>query len=153
MLIVSGVRDLQVAARIGLDEVWAIVRSYKSPITIPGVPVYHVPELSPSPALFRTYLTMQKQGTWNDNAFHQIYVPTFLNEMLQEPAKNKLNLLWKKAREGKNIAIACFCPEARCCHRSIIAGLERGVGIKTIDPFGVEVDYSVYYQQYAAMKR
>lgn len=153
MIITSSVNDLKmVLQRYHVDEVWAIVRSYKSPINIPGIPVYHVPQLSPSRELFGTYCQMKKAGTWNDEAFFKVYVPKFLSEMLEPSARDKLNLLWKKHNEGKTVVIVCYCVKDYLCHRSIVGGLLQGAGVTVFDAFGVSTNYGGYYNDYMKLK-
>lgn len=96
------------------DEVWAIMRSYK------GSPYFkHVPELSPSWDLFKTYLSLRDSRKWDGNAFDQIYFPRFVKEMESEMAQCKLRELMQKSLYG-NIAVCCTCANLYLCHRMII---------------------------------
>ena len=71
------------------DEVWAIVRSLK----YANPRLRHVPELSPSWGLFKRYMSMRDNGTWNEETFRGVYVPQFLKEMrgkVQQALVNEL---------------------------------------------------------------
>lgn len=103
------------------DEIWLIVRSLKF---VPQVNtnVFHVPQLSPSPELFKSYLSWKNQGLWNKNTFENFYKPRFLKEMEGEDAQKVLNLLINKA-STKNILLVCFCNDESMCHRSLVYSL------------------------------
>lgn len=117
------------------DEVWAIVRSLKY-----GNPrLRHVPELSPSWALFKQYMRLREEGKWNEDTFHKIYVPQFLKEMQGKEQQNLLNELFAT---NKHICLVCFCSEEELCHRSIIGGMLQGAGLEVK---GLSRDYSYYY--------
>lgn len=124
------------------DEVWAIVRSLKSPGKMK-----HVPVLSPSWNLFKQYLSLRDNGNWNENTFKTIYVPTFLREMCSPEAQAGLKAIIRAAIE-KNIAAVCFCPDENTCHRSIVGGILQYYGVPVN---GLNKDYSEYgrlYEQY-----
>lgn len=117
------------------DEVWAIVRSLK----YANQKIRHVPELSPSWALFKKYLSLREAGKWNDETFHNIYVPWFLKEMRGKKQQNLLNELFNTK---KHICLVCFCPEEELCHRSIIGGMLQGAGLMVN---GLSKDYGYYF--------
>lgn len=133
MITVTNIRNINYAA---YDEIWAIVRSLKNPRKMK-----HVPELSPSWALFKKYLRLRDAGQWNADSFKSVYVPTFLKEMAGTEAQRKLSELIELDRQGKRICLACFCRDEALCHRSIIAGILQGRGIQVQ---GVNGDYSEY---------
>ena len=118
------------------DEVWAIVRSLKNPENMK-----HVPALSPSWNLFKTYLGLRDAGKWNTESFSDVYVPTFLREMRSKIVRKKLTELIDLDRRGKHICLTCFCPDESLCHRSIIAGILQNAGVPVC---GVHADYSRY---------
>lgn len=118
------------------DEVWAIVRSLK----YANPSIKHVPELSPSWGLFKTYMRLRDEGNWNDNTFRNIYVPQFLKEMRGKMQQSLLNQLFQTDR---HICLVCFCPDEELCHRSIIGGMLQGAGL---DVKGLSADYSHYYE-------
>lgn len=142
MITVTNIRNVDHTA---YDEVWAIVWSLKHPGKMK-----HVPELSPSWGLFRRYLDLRNTGRWNTEAFQGIYVPTFLKEMQTAAARKKLNELVWLDRQGRHIALACFCSDETTCHRSIVAGILQHVGIQLQ---GVKGDYSQYGRQYEQLTR
>lgn len=133
MITVTEIRNVNYAA---YDETWAIVRSLKNPGKMK-----HVPELSPSWALFKKYLRLREAGQWNTDMFKSIYVPTFLKEMAGMEAQRKLSELIELDKQGKRICMACFCRDEALCHRSIIAGILQHMGILV---HGVKGDYSRY---------
>ena len=137
MITVTNIRNVDHTA---YDEVWAIVRSLKNPGNLK-----HVPGLSPSWELFRRYLDLRNTGRWNTEAFQGIYVPTFLKEMQTATARKKLNELVWLDRQGRRIALACFCSDEATCHRSIVAGILQHAGVRIQ---GVKRDYSPYGRLY-----
>lgn len=137
MITVTNIRNVGHEA---YDEVWAIVRSFKNPGNLK-----HVPELSPSWKLFRQYLDLRNTGRWKTEALQGIYVPTFLKEMLTATTRKKLNELVWQDRQGRRIALVCFCPNEATYHRSIITGILQHVEIQVQ---GVKGDYSQYGRAY-----
>lgn len=136
-----------------LDEAWFVIRSLKSINgTLPNVgnaKSYWVHQLSPSDGLFATYWQMKKAGNWGQEAFMNIYLPQFLEEMRTDYAKYYLNMLYHSVvDEGKNVALVCFCQNEAECHRSILAGLMGGVGAEVVNEKGNHVDYSLYNTMY-----
>ena len=143
MIRISSISNLRKLNSSEFDEIWAIVRSLKSPIT----GVKQVSELSPSTDLFYRYLNLKKTGQWSAESFKNIYVPQFIYEMRRnDNARNKLNELFLADRAGKNICLLCFCTDETLCHRSIVAGFLQGCGCNVITDAGK--DYSRYYQLY-----
>lgn len=120
------------------DEVWAIVRSLK----YSNSHIRHVPELSPSWALFKQYLRLREEGRWDENTFHRVYVPQFLKEMRGKKQQALLNELFSTT---KRICLVCFCMEEELCHRSIIGGMLQGAGLEVK---GLSRDYSYYFNWY-----
>lgn len=120
------------------DEAYAIVRSMKSQSDW----IIQEPLLAPSTDLFRKYLTIKNNKQWNQNTFETVYVPQFITELKQNPnAIAKLNEIYAKSKNGKNIALCCFCTDEKLCHRSIIGGLLQGVGADV----RINGDYTHYY--------
>lgn len=115
----------------------AIVRSYKKPID--NMPQWDA--LSPSYGLLKTYLDLRKKGNWNQQTFDDIYVPQFLKEM-KAYHQNDLNMLYTQAKK-QDLVLCCYCQHEELCHRSIIAGLMQGAGIKVAGK-----DYSKYFAMY-----
>jgi len=125
------------------NEVWAIVRSLKNPGNMK-----HVPALSPSWNLFKTYLGLRDAGKWNAESFRDVYMTVFLREMRSPAVRDKLTELIRLDRQGKRICLACFCPDETLCHRSIVAGILQYAGIPVN---GVKDDYSQYGRMWCAM--
>ena len=125
------------------DESWAIVRSFKSKSDW----IKQVPALSPTPSLYNLALNLQKTGNWNDNTFMDIYVPQFIADITNnEEAKHLLNYLVDADKQGKTIALCCYCANEELCHRSIIAGILYGLDCN------VETDENsahYYYNKYS----
>lgn len=135
MIYVNNIRAVRTE---DFDEVWAIVRSLKKPV--PGI--IQVPELSPSWKTFSDYMEQKKQGNWNYDTFVKQYVPNFIDDIHNnQKAFQTLNNLVKKHRNGKKIALVCFCPDEKLCHRSIIAGFLQFKGFQ-VD--GILRDYSSF---------
>lgn len=130
------------AKRENFDETWAIVRSWKNN----NHWMKHIPELSPSWGLFSTYRKLVSENNWNEQSFKNIYLPQFLKEMHSKEATQKLNELYQLDKQGKSIALICFCKEEQLCHRSIVAGLLQGVKANVVVPSGK--NYSQYYDEY-----
>lgn len=138
---IIAVKRISDVGRGEYDESYAIVRSMKSQSDW----LIQEPLLSPSKDLFFKYLSLKKAGKWDQQAFDSIYVPQFIRELKSNPAAlKKLNELFGKSKEGRNIALCCFCPTEELCHRAIIAGLFQGVGADV----EVGADYSRYYNYY-----
>ena len=137
MIRVTNIRN---ANKDDYDAVYAIVRSLKSSTAW----IQQMTELSPSPSLFGDYRRLADTGQWGRQAFDEMYVPRFIDEIRQNAvARQTLNRLWRDDREGKKICLVCFCPDERLCHRSIIAGFLQGAGCQVVtDTNG---DYSKYY--------
>lgn len=152
---IGNIANLQNTVRQNdIDEIWVIVRSYKNPISaFDGVPVIHVPELSPSPGLFKSYLNWRNRGEWGINMFLCTYVPWFLRDMLEEDARQRLSLIVKQVNQGKRILLACYCWDEFMCHRSIIKGLLQGRGVPcgTTEESPINYDYSKYFRIYLKM--
>lgn len=124
MVFVGNIKDASYFVK-NCDEVWAIVRSLK----IKPYGVKQVPELSPSWALFKKYLSLRDNNNWNDKSFMEFYVPQFLREMKSPVAQEKFKELIEKGKNSK-IAILCFCDDEATCHRSIIAAMLQKEGLK-----------------------
>lgn len=147
MIIIGSFSDIK---PMEYDEIWIIVRSLKDKsILTRYTNSRHIPELSPSTELFNCYLSWKRDGHWNKDMFETGYVPRFIVEMFEKPAKDKLNELYFKDKAGKNILLVCFCSTEEKCHRSIVGGLLQGVGVPVMScnqPYFV--DYSYYYKMY-----
>lgn len=131
------------------DEAWLIARSaryLKKGVT-------HMPELAPSWDLLAYRANLQDEGKWNDAVFQNVIAPRYLLEIIQN---NKityplLNHLHKASKEGKRIALLCYCSEECRCHRSVLAGLLKGTGSIVLTDEGL--DYKQYYDLYNQLKQ
>jgi len=136
-----------------LDEAWFVVRDYTSlggglP-DLGGVKSCWVNHLSPSNGLLDTCRDIKKQGSWNHEAFMDVFVPRFLEEMRADVARTYLNALYRSVHNlGKHIALVSRCREDAACHRSILAGLMQGVGLTVLNETGSEVNYALYSDMY-----
>ena len=106
----------------------------------------HVSTLSPTWELFRRYRELADSGQWNAQSFAEIYVPEFIGEIYayRKETFPLLRELWEKDKNGKHIALVCFCADETLCHRSILAGLLQGAGCNVKTEHGT--DYSGYYK-------
>jgi uncharacterized protein YeaO (DUF488 family) len=69
---------------------------------------------SPSRELLREF---KHEGlTWDQ------YVPRYLAEMREEPARSEIERLAKLAQE-RTITLMCICEDENRCHRSLLRGL------------------------------
>ena len=138
----------------GYDETWAIVRSLKKKkkSEIRLYDIRQVIDLSPSRELFNLYRKWVAEGYWNEDTFNTCYVPTFLRQLKHDKrAKDKLNELYLKDKQGKKILLLCYCKDEHICHRSIIAGVLMGVGCNVVVA-NKDNNYIIYDAMYRALK-
>lgn len=100
----------------------------------------HVPQLSPSLELFKTY-----QNRWLNNDFTEaekeymdkgnthtwwdLYMKQFKYEMThRHDLQLALKTLIKRLNEGKDIILVCFCPNFARCHRGLIGYYLNSLG-------------------------
>lgn len=129
------------------DHVFGIVRYPKKMASLKGVKI--IPALAPTSDLFDICQELKKTDDWGSLAFKEIYVPRFLRDFRKNSdAKDFLRKLYRNEHSDnpKKIALVCYCPNEKLCHRSIIAGLLQGLGIKVETSLGL--DYSKYYKIY-----
>lgn len=106
--------------------------------------VIHVPELAPSRVLFQHYLYLREQGSWNQESFDMVYAPWFLRDFKESPKAMMLMNYLCLMDERKDIELLCWCADEKKCHRSIIAGLLKGIGASIECPD----EYLKYYEQW-----
>ena len=148
MVKVCDIRYLASHARNESTVAFAIVRSLSRPID--GVTQLDV--LSPSKSLFYAYCGWKDAGQWNAAKFQDAYVPRFLSEIRNDKAAHlALKDIWERDRNGETVLLGCFCPDEALCHRSIIAGLLTGIGVKVETDTGS--DYIGYYRQYRQLPK
>lgn len=124
------------------DEIWLIVRSLKHQVK----DARQVKVLSPSSELFSKYLQLKNAGEWSEKTFKDVYVPMFLAQMRERGARDALNYLYRQDKAGKTVCLACFCPDERLCHRSIVAGLLQGCGCNVRTDTGES--FAEYFAQF-----
>ena len=103
------------------NKIWLIVRSIGKAASLLSRPdVRWVPDLSPSKNLFFAYLRWKKEGIWGPACFEERYKPQFLQEADNPAFQQAFRELLAADAAGKTITLACFCPDERLCHRSIV---------------------------------
>ncbi len=130
------------------DEVWAIVRSMQSP----NPHIKQVTDIAPSVDLLTKTKDFEDDGVWSEGLFNKMYVPEYIKEMQDSPkAKETFDRLVQMDKDGKKIALVCYCPGEKTCHRSIAGGILKGMGADvTFDE--PENDYLKYYEAYSGAK-
>jgi uncharacterized protein YeaO (DUF488 family) len=85
-----------------------------------------LPALSPSAALVKRAQAARTEGDWN--AFRRAY----REEMSAPDARHLLALLAALSRTT-DLAVGCYCPDERRCHRSVLGELlaEAGAEMRT----------------------
>ena len=122
------------------DEVWWIVRSPDDPPKEEKL----VQSLAPTLELFRKYREAFHAGRFDVEFFQKEYVPQFLKDLAEnQEARRDLEYLHEKSR-GEDIALGCYCENEKLCHRSIIAGILKGMGAQ----IEAEQEYLKYYELY-----
>lgn len=140
MITITNIRDIEFEK---YDAVWAIVRSSKR-LNFNNQKFRHVPILSPSWDLFKYFIQLRNNNSWDVSTFQNNYVPLFLNEMCGQAQQRKLHELCFLDSIGKSIALVCFCQDEELCHRSIIAGILQSKGVLVN---GVKKDYRFYIKE------
>ena len=92
-----------------------------------------LPQISPEPELFRTYLELKKEGNWNRETYDSIYVPWFLKQMKTDTVmRNTLNNIKAILDTGQDVVFMCYC-DTDMCHRFILGVQYEIRGYKVID--------------------
>jgi uncharacterized protein YeaO (DUF488 family) len=90
-----------------------------------------VPELAPSPRLFRRYLE-----EWKGKAaekYWPIYSDLFQDELKSEEKLVTLRQLWSLSSKGISVVLFCYCPNPATCHRSLVGNFLRSHGANVIE--------------------
>ncbi|HNX28019.1 MAG TPA: DUF488 family protein [Syntrophomonadaceae bacterium] len=116
--------SLAMAGKFACDEIWQITISDQ---VIKGA--RWVPNLAPSVTLFNKYRYLWK-GRPEEDWWPQ-YEEAFKEEMTSRIKINLLRELWNLVDQGKVIALICFCPDDKYCHRRLVAEILAKSGIKT----------------------
>lgn len=92
----------------------------------------HVPQLSPSEQLFRTYyskwsksifteIEKQTMATGTTHSWWDLYAPRFMEEMsTRSDLQACINRTMELLDQGYNVLMVCFCPNYNRCHRGLI---------------------------------
>lgn len=102
----------------------------KPPSTNP-VGFVHVPQLSPSLALFRKTQQWKKQSQ-HPSEWWPEYVQQFIAEMRSRPDMVRaLARLEQVLRDGVHVRLFCYCKDVRYCHRLLIGEeiVRRGMNV------------------------
>jgi uncharacterized protein YeaO (DUF488 family) len=111
---------------IQCDEIWQITRVNSD---IEGT--IWIPQLAPSPALFNKH-----QHEWKENPpeiWWPLYEDRFNEELKTEEKLGALRRLWRSVEAGKSIALACFCPNPRYCHRRLVGLFLEWQGVNVVE--------------------
>jgi len=111
---------------IHCDEIWQITRVNSE---IKGT--LWVPELAPSQALYSKH-----QHEWKETppeTWWPLYEERFNNELKSSEKLNALRKLWRLIADGRSVALACFCPNHKFCHRSLVGIFLEKQGVEVIE--------------------
>lgn len=111
MIILTSFKD---SGLVKADIKLQVTRSNKN--ILPGW--IHVPQLSPSWQLFNKVMDWKMQLIWNKK--WDEYKELFLKEMARLEPQRYLKHMALRIKEGKTIALACYCPDNEYCHRSLV---------------------------------
>ncbi len=127
---------------IFIDEAYGIVRNKKDKYLI------NLPELAPSDELYSFYVQMKKSFKWTEKIFQEKYVPQYITDLVRND--KAMETLTALIMSNKNIYLACFCENERFCHRSILAGILKGLGA---DVQSLDTDVGNYLKYYDIFKK
>lgn len=136
---VNGLRNLKIES-----EIWQITRAGT---LIPNSTL--VRGLAPSSQLFEKFLREWKElpnKTW-----WQEYESLFLEELKSEEKLDCLREIYRRLKNGTNIALVCFCKDYNYCHRKLVAEFFRQYDIisEELDPRSERVIETVSHEQLA----
>ena len=141
--------NMRAVGRKQYDDVWIIARSVRSCPS--GARV--VNDLSPSWDLVKKYWGWRDSGQWNAQTFANKYLPQFLNELNgNSRAKNLMNDLYRMDKQGKRVALVCYCGDESLCHRSIVGGILAYNGVSVHATKDIN-DYLKYGEMYDAVAK
>lgn len=112
-------------------------------------------ELAPSQKLFSQYLNWKNNGFWNEETFNTKYVPQYISEIASNPkARGRLNQIYLEQNTVSR-TLLCHCENELLCHRSIVAGILMGTGIKVqnFDTSLMPERMVQYYEMYKAERK
>ena len=146
MIYVTSISKLRTLGdwRHDFDMAWAIVRNMSKPID----GVVQVPALAPAKSLFFKYLSYENSGMWTEDRFKEFFVEDYIKGIMNDnSAMHCLDALCQADRDGKKVLLLCYCGNEKTCHRSIVAGILRGLGC---DVVGTTTDYTEYFGMFKA---
>ena len=128
------------------DKKLFIVRSTKQGTmnNLASMGIVHVPQLSPSPALFSDYYNRWKDGTGFTadevnkmkngltHSWWDLYTERFIEEI---KTRHDIRKCLKRTKDlldqGYNVLYICYCSDYKRCHRSILGYLfaEKGYDV------------------------
>lgn len=133
------------------NQIWFIMRSLKSIPKVEGTTTLHIPDLSPSPELFKKYLYWREYGDWNKDTFERLYTPQFLAEMHEQIPTEFLDKLYVEGKYS-NILLVCACKDDETCHRKLVLSILAGRAFEeqdnTIQFKGLPANYLDYWNTY-----
>lgn len=98
----------------------------------------HVPELAPSPELFKTYQTRWKYNKFTEEEkkiitpagdWFYLYTVEYIKQMYNDPdMKMCIDRIQELLDEGTNVLLVCFCGSYENCHRSILGDYYAQLG-------------------------
>ena len=104
--------------------------------------------LAPDRILYSWYLSVRDNpNEWNENTFKQTFAEKFVYSLVRNrDAMRCLEILKGVSHLDMKVALCCFCKNECLCHRSILAGILKGMGANVKTDF--DVDYSCYYEMF-----
>lgn len=105
------------------DEVWVIVPELKALPRTP-TPIYHIPELAPSPEVDYIQRKAILNKEWNETTFQKLYVPAYKQQLEKTNAFGIMRELNLRGTESE-ILVACRCPKDELCHRDALEPIIR----------------------------
>lgn len=126
---------------IVVDEGYSIVRNQGNKKYL-----MNLMELAPSEALFKFYCEKKKKFLWNQKVFEEEYVPRYINELILND--KAMETITKLINSKKVVFLGCFCENENTCHRSILAGIFKGLGASVKSITADINEYNKYYIMY-----
>lgn len=102
----------------------------------------HVPELSPSPELYKKYITRWKYNSFTNEeqlkldrlglgaTWWSLYYEEFIEQMDKEEMQINLNRIIELLEQGTDILLICFCGDLEHCHRKILGQYFASLGYR-----------------------
>ena len=105
------------------DQYWLITRAGQD---VPGLSRHS--KLAPSRQLFNRYWRQwrgQDPATW-----WPTYAAAFRKELQTDEKLQELRTLYSAVQAGQTIALVCYCPDARHCHRRLVGEFLAQYGVE-----------------------